>query len=172
MASVIVAYASAHHSTEEIAGHIASRVTACGNQVDLKQVDDVVDVARYDRVVLGSAVHDQRWLPEALDFVERNRAELTRVPLWAFSVGMTGALPRWMRRGATLREEAKIRASTLESLHPLGHRLFSGVVRAEDLPPLGRFLIRSAGGRFGDFRDWAEIDRWADEITASIAVDG
>ncbi|MEU6378750.1 hypothetical protein [Streptomyces sp. NPDC046909] len=50
------------------------------------------------------------------------------------------------------------------------HRLFSGVVAPAQLPLAGRLLFRLMGGRFGDHRDWATIDGWADTIAAELAA--
>lgn len=162
MAAVLVAYASAHGSTEEIASRIAMRLG-----VDLAAMADVRSLDRYDAVVLGSAIHDQQWLPDAVAFVNRFRLDLMSKSLWAFSVGLPGALHGPLRPFA-MREEAKIRAIAVESLHPRDHRLFTGVVRAEHFPALSRVLFRAVGGRFGDFRDWAEIDRWTDEVSTAL----
>ncbi|MGH4011856.1 MAG: flavodoxin domain-containing protein [Pseudonocardiaceae bacterium] len=56
--------------------------------------DRVRDLCRYDAVVLGSAIHNQEWLPQAIRFVRRNLDALAARPVWLFSAGMPGALPR------------------------------------------------------------------------------
>jgi len=80
---------------------------------------------------------------------------------------MPGALARPLR-SLGMREEATIRAADVEPLRPRDHRLFTGVVRAEHFPPFSRVVMRLMGGRFGDFRDWAAIDGWTDEIAAAL----
>lgn len=167
MTAVLVTYASAHGSTEEIAGRIAIRLAVDDTEVDLVPVADVREVVHYDAVVVGSAIHDQQWLPEAMAFVERFRFDLMGRPLWAFSVGLPGAL-RGPLRPFAMREEARVRALAVESLRPRHHRLFTGVVRAEHFPLLSRVLFRLVGGRFGDFRDRAQIDGWTDDIAATL----
>jgi len=167
MVSVLVGYATAHGSTREIADRIADRLAADDVKVELRPMTDVRAVEGYDAVVLGSAVHDQRWLPEAAAFADRLRSELVAKPLWAFSVGMPGAMPR-APRSIAMREEAEIREVDVESLRPRDHHLFTGVIRPEHLPLFGRVVMRVMGVRFGDFRDWAEIDRWADDISAAL----
>jgi hypothetical protein len=42
------------------------------------------------------------------------------------------------------------------------------VVRPDQFPKLSRVVLRLMGGRYGDFRDWVEIDRWADQIAADL----
>ena len=53
-----------------------------------------------------------------------------------------------------------------------GHRLFSGVVRKQHLTPGGRAKFRLMGGRYGDFRDWAQIDAWADAVADELHGSG
>src|SRR5204862_5936066 len=68
--------------------------------VDVWPVSEVCDVGAYDAVIVGSAVHDQTWLPAAVRFMRDNRAALASRPVWLFSVGMPSPLPRGLRRGA------------------------------------------------------------------------
>ena len=53
-------------------------------------------------------------------------------------------------------------------VRPRGTRLFTGVVSREQFPRSGRAALRLMGGRYGDFRDWPDIDAWADGISASL----
>lgn len=168
--AVLVAYASAHGSTREIAERIAGRLSACGLEVDVLPVGEDADVTRYDAVVLGSAIHDQAWLPEAAAFVDRSVDELASRQVWLFSVGMPGALAGpW--RDVAKKEEAVVVAGFRDAIGPREHRLFSGVVRREHLPRRGRLAFKALGGRYGDFRDWDEIDDWADGIGRELAPD-
>lgn len=48
------------------------------------------------------------------------------------------------------------------------HALFSGVIRAYQLPLGGRIRFRLLGGRYGDFRDWAAVDGWTAGIAAEL----
>jgi menaquinone-dependent protoporphyrinogen oxidase len=113
-------------------------------------------------------IHNQAWLPPAALLFTSEAPELALRPVWAFSVGMADALPRaFRRRGAALRQERLTRI--LSDGVPLrGHKLFSGVYGADQLPAPLRLLFRLAGGRFGDLRDWAAVDAWADQIAAEL----
>lgn len=91
--TVLVAYASAHGSTRTVAERVAARLGRHGLDVELAALDAVPDVGPYRAVVLGSAVHNGAWLPEAVDCVRRQRASLFARPVWMFSVGMAAALP-------------------------------------------------------------------------------
>jgi menaquinone-dependent protoporphyrinogen oxidase len=137
--------------------------------VQCRSVEEVGSVSGYEAIVVGSAIHNQAWLPPALLFLSRHETELGERSVWAFSVGMADALPKpFRRRGAAIQQERLARI--LSERVPLrGHKVFSGVYRASQMPVPFRFLFRLAGGRFGDLRDWAAIDAWTDQITAQLA---
>jgi menaquinone-dependent protoporphyrinogen oxidase len=169
---VLVGYASAHGSTQQVAERIAERLRSRGVGVEALPLDQVRHTDRYDAVVLGSAIHDQAWLPQARQFVQRNAPQLAAQPVWLFSVGMPGALAQALR-GLAAREGPKILADLTaglsDDIKPRDHRLFSGVVRAEHLPKVGRLFFRALGGRYGDFRNWQEIDTWAEDIARALS---
>jgi menaquinone-dependent protoporphyrinogen oxidase len=48
--------------------------------------------------------------------------------------------------------------------------LFSGVVSKDQFPVLSRVAFRLLGGRYGDHRDWDDIDRWADGIARTLVA--
>jgi menaquinone-dependent protoporphyrinogen oxidase len=160
---VLVTCASPHGSTQGIAESIASRLRESGLTVDCVPIDDAPSLSAYDAVVAGSAIHDQAWLPEAARFLSAHAAELRRRPVWLFSVGMPDALARPLR-GVARREGPAVLAPFTEMVRPQGTHLFSGVLSKQHFPAAGRAALRLAGGRYGDFRDWPEIDTWAMSI--------
>lgn len=167
--TVLVAYASALGSTREIAQRVASRLAAALGTVECRSVDEVESVSGYDAVVVGSAIHNQAWLPPALLFFSRHAPDLAKRPVWAFSVGMADALPRpFRRRGAALQQH-RLGAILSKNVPLRGHQVFSGVYEPTQMPAPLRVLYRCAGGRFGDLRDWGAIDAWADQITAELS---
>ena len=160
---VLVTCASPHGSTQGIAESIASRLRENGLSVDCVPVVDAPSVSAYDAVVVGSAIHDQAWLPEAARFVSAQAEELRRRPVWLFSVGMPDALARPLQEAAR-REGPAVVGPFIAMVRPQDTHLFSGVLRRQDFPAEGRIALRLAGGRYGDFRDWPEIDAWATSI--------
>ncbi len=170
--STLVSYASRHGATREIAERIAWRIALrtadFGETVDLRHLDEVGPIGRYDRVVFGAPVYDQNWPPEADRFVTANRDALALIPLWLFSVGSFGDTRRLVGRVAQ-REPRNI-AELRDALHPREYRVFQGVVLKHQWPFWSRVLYHALGGRFGDHRDWRVIDEWADSIAASVPV--
>lgn len=164
---ILVAYGSCHGSTAEIAGRIASRLQSLGDTAECRPMRDVRDLSGYDAVVAGSAIHDQDWLPEAATFMSRLAPSLGLLPVWLFSVGMPGALPKRVQPWA-MQEEDQMAQKLSTFLEPRGHRLFSGVVRKEHLNAAGRAKFRLMGGHYGDFRDWDAIDTWASALAEDL----
>ncbi|OAE01093.1 flavodoxin domain-containing protein [Arthrobacter sp. OY3WO11] len=168
--TVLVAYASAMGSTQEIAQHIADRMASSLDGVECRSVDDVESVSGYDAVVVGSAVHNQSWLPAAEQFFAEQAPELAKRPVWAFNVGMADALPKPFRKKGAALQQARLAGALPPDVALRGHRMFSGVYKADQMSSALRILFRVTGGRFGDFRDWTAIDAWTDEIAAQLAT--
>lgn len=169
---IAVCYAGQHGSTAGIADRVATVLRGEGAEVTVAPVQGLGGVEDYDAVVLGSAVHNQRWLPAAESFLARNEAALRRGPTWLFSVGMSQGLPRPLRRMAR-----DAQAKRIEAAHPLfaaarGHMVFSGAMRPDQMPRWIGTLFRAVGGRFGDYRDWAEIDAWSSSILRDLGNGG
>lgn len=62
---VLVAYATDHGSTRGVADRIADRLRQRGVDAKACAVADVLEVSSCEAVVLGSAIHGGKWLPEA-----------------------------------------------------------------------------------------------------------
>ncbi|MFG3495883.1 flavodoxin domain-containing protein [Streptomyces sp. NPDC047928] len=167
MTTVLVGYATAHGSTRSIARRVAVDLEERGVTADVQALDAVKSTDGYDAFVIGSAVHDMAWLPEALDFTRGHRDELTGRPLWIFSVGMVAAL-RGPMKSIGPKEEQKVAGELLEQLRPRGHRLFSGVIEPQHLSRPGRMKMKAMGLRYGDYREWPVVDAWAEEIAGEL----
>lgn len=171
---VLVAYASRSGATGEIAQRIAERLRVAGHDPDVESVSNAPDVALHEAFVVGSAVYLGRWQKEAVEFVQRNRTVLADRPTWLFSSGPLGTDPTAYgldkREGAVNPKEI---AGLTEAAHARDHRVFYGALdprrlglgpRLMRLTPAGRKLLEE-----GDFRDWAEIEAWADHIAGELA---
>jgi menaquinone-dependent protoporphyrinogen oxidase len=172
---VLVAYATDHGSTRGIAARIADRLRQHGADAKACAVADVLEVTGYEAVVLGSAIHAGKWLPEARQFADRNAAPLRELPVWLFSVSTLGDEesmfpPRIASRLQAMRKETPEISGIRQQLHPREHRNFAGAVTRSHWPATGRALFRATGGRYGDHRNWPAIDAWADLIASQLDV--
>lgn len=168
---ILVGHASAHGSTAEIAHRIAGVLQHQGWAVDVVAMQEIADPGAYDVLVLGSAIHDQAWLPEATEFVHHHQSVLRARPVWLFSVGMSAGLPRLLRGPGRAAQDRRMAEALRDVVRPRGHRLFSGVARVEQFPRWSGVLIRAMGVHFGDYRDWEEIEAWAQGIAGDLVTD-
>ncbi|WP_169447883.1 flavodoxin domain-containing protein [Meiothermus rufus] len=83
---ILLAYASRHGSTQEVAQAIAAVLVRRGMEVEIRPVEGVQDLEGYQAVLLGSPVQDQAWLPEARRFVQTHHQALRRLPLVYFAL--------------------------------------------------------------------------------------
>jgi menaquinone-dependent protoporphyrinogen oxidase len=160
--TVLVAYASKHGSTRGIAEAIAERLRRLGREAEVRPVDEA-DPAGADAIVLGSAVYGGSWLKQATAFAERNRVTLNGMPVWLFSSGPTGAEPS-PGVGVSERQLTSLR----QTLHPRDHRQFSGALDPKELGFVERHLVKAVKAPTGDFRDWVDIEAYADEIAGAL----
>ncbi|MDN3028454.1 flavodoxin domain-containing protein [Streptomyces sp. S.PB5] len=164
--TVLVGYATRHGSTRDIAERIAVRLTDQGLPAYAYALDSLRGARGYDAFVLGSAIHDTAWLPEAVAFARRHPSTLTACPVWLFSTGLPmRTVGRWWQTGA---REPKEIAEFAMLIHPLEHQLFAGVFQRDHTSLFGHLLFRAAGGEYGDHRDWVQIDGWADRIARRL----
>jgi menaquinone-dependent protoporphyrinogen oxidase len=127
----------------------------------------------YDAVVLGSAIHNQAWLPEAAAFVKAHAGDLARRSAWLFSVCSVGETssflgPRTTRFVQRRRKDTKELAGFRQAIHPRDHRNFAGAIQRSHWNVLGDLFLRAFGGTYGDHRDWRDIDAWADGIARQL----
>lgn len=109
---------------------------------------------------------NQRWLPEAEEFVRRNREALASRPVWLFSVGTFGDRKRII--GPLMKREPNGIRALQDAIHPREYRVFAGAIDRHQWPFLSRLFYYSLGGRLGDNRDWPAIEAWADQIGRAL----
>ena len=159
--STLIAYASKHGSTAEIAERIAATIRGEGHDVQALRASAVRDVTGFGAVVAGSAVYMGHWMKDATEFIGRQRSELGSRPLWLFSSGPVG--PR------ALPEAAEI-AIYRKQFDVKDHRTFDGALDKKELSLSERMMIRAVKAPYGDYRKWEDIDAWAMAIATWLAL--
>jgi menaquinone-dependent protoporphyrinogen oxidase len=161
---ILVAYASKHGSTREIAETIAERLGELGAEVRATPAAEVSGVGAFDAVVLGSALYAGSWMKEAVEFVHGNAALLADRPAWLFSSGPLGD-------DVQDDEEQPRQLAELRSLiGPREHVVFFGAMDRTRLGFGERMMVKAVKAPDGDFRDWEAIKAWADRIGGQLGV--
>lgn len=168
----LVIYASHYGSTKGIAERIGG--TLREQRIDVTVVStaddgDRVGLDSVDAYVIGSAVHAGHWLKQAVDFVRNHEVPLAARPTWLFSSGPIGE--KYVHKPQP--EPAEI-AEIRQLLDVRHHVVFAGAFdpTTADLTK-GNWLERQVSKRFlpvGDFRDWPEIEAWANRIARELNV--
>lgn len=161
---VLVAVASKHGATRELAAVIADELGAAGHAVDLLEAGAVGSLAGYGAAVLGSALYMGAWLPEARRLVERHRAELAALPLWLFSSGPLG------EEAPQPEPDAAALLAPFAGLRVRGHEVFAGRLDRARLGVGEKLVARLVKAPDGDFRDLAAVRTWASTIAADLAA--
>lgn len=172
---ILVTYASRHGATRGIAERIAAALERRDFDVSFKPVSKAEAAGHYDAAIIGSAAYAFHWLGEASEYVRHNAEALRAMPVWLFSSGPVGT-EEVDAKGRDARSTAEPREfATFGSLiHPRGTRVFRGAFDP-DASPVGfmehvMHAIPQARAAMpaGDFRDWPEIDAWAEAIAAEL----
>lgn len=158
---ILVTVASKYGATAEIGARIAEVLTARGHDTVSIDPADVRSVEDAGAVVLGSAVYAGRWQKSAKELVGRIGAECAALPVWLFSSGPVGD-------PAKPEEDPVDVAEIAEALAPRDHRVFAGKIVKKQLSFPERAIVAALKVPEGDFRDWAEIEAWANEIADSL----
>lgn len=150
--TILVAYASKHGSTEEVAYAVAETLEAGGLEVETRPARDVDDVTAYAGVVVGGSIYMGRWNPGAIALLERQRSRLAALPVAVFGLG-----PRTLEAHEVESALAQLRGSIarVPEIDPFAVEVFGGVIRPASLRfPLNRLPA-------SDARDWSAIRAWA-----------
>jgi menaquinone-dependent protoporphyrinogen oxidase len=170
MVKLLIAYASKHGSTAEIARMIGETLRINGMQNDVRTVQEVEDLAEYNALILGSAMYAGEWMDDALDFLHKYQSSLIDMPLWLFSSGPVGeGDPLQLLDGMAVPESVDRLTANLDVREK---QVFHGKIDLRKLTLAEMMLFKSVGARTGDYRQWDMIKLWSqsirDELVATL----
>jgi len=153
--TVLVAYATKHGSTREVAEAVAERMSAYGIATFVRPAREVAALDGYGSVVLGSAIYMGRLHADARAFMRRHRRSLAVRPFAVFAMGPRTLSDEEVARSHNQLGAALVRESTL---HPCATTIFGGVFDPAD----HRFPFSRMAA--SDARDWRAVRAWADDV--------
>ena len=159
---VLVAVASKHGATREIAEAIGRVLRTAGLETDVRDVEVAGSPAGYAAAIIGSGAYAGNWLKPARAFIDRYEAALVAMPVWLFSSGPLGD-PLKPDDSEAVRIDAIETATGARQ-----HRVFAGALFKEKLSFAERAIIKAVRAADGDYRDWDAIESWANEIAAAL----
>ena len=161
---VLIAVASKHGSTREIAQAISEELQEANIAVEILDLTkgEIADVGSYHAVILGSAIYAGSWLPEAKQFAQKHNTELASLPVWLFSSGPLGA------DNPQPHDDPEKLALSLGQVKVREHHVFVGKLDAADLRLGERLIVKMVHAPGGDFRDWEEVSNWGRSIARQL----
>lgn len=161
---VLVTAASPKSTADAIAQRIYSTLQRHGVDAYHQHPTDVVSVAEFDAVIIGSALHNGRWLRPAIDLVDRQAPQLRQRKVWLFSSGST-AEPAANRPHSLELAKTKAKAGAVE------HRIFPSAMGHEVLEFAGAAmvapLLKPADGAY----DTDQARKWAAGIIRTLRAE-
>ena len=187
MTNVLLVVASRHGGTRGIADRIAKVLEGEGFHAAVVSPTAAKDIGLADAVIVGSGVYMGSWLGDAVEFLEGHSPTLRMRPVWFFSSGpLKGSTAE--KTGSPLEDalgpaegpgsggRRKVEALGAK-IHIRGHKIFYGAFDPTDPPKAisERFvrMLPAFKGVLptGDFREWDEIDAWAQEIAGALRAE-
>lgn len=173
---ILVTYASRAGSTVGVAEAIGKTLAENGLDIEVRPMQEVHDLTPYQAVVAGSAIRFDKWLPEAMDFVQRHQEALAEKPFAPFLVCLALATKNQQRQARAKKTAAGYLAPVRALVNPVSQGLFAGVLDLSKLPFRFRLVFRlvtwSGLLSEGDYRDWDAIERWANSLPAKLVHKG
>ena len=157
---VLVAYATKHGTTREVAESIARTLRECGLSVELEEASRVRDIGRYDAFVVGGGLYMGRWHADARRLLKRHRRELAAKRVAVFGMGPDSLDESKVAESRRQLERAL--AGTPE-IEPIAVAIFGGALE----PDTWRFPFNRLPAF--DARDWEAIGRWAEDLAAQLS---
>ena len=160
---VLVAYASKYGSTVGVADAIGKELCNRGAAVDVCMLKNIGDLNPYRGILVGSAIYMGKWLPEAVDFVDRNRRVLGQIPVAYFLVCMTMREPTEENRRKVLAYLDPV-LKKVPQVKPIEIGTFAGALHYSNISIPWKVILKLKGAPEGDFRQWDVIRAWATRL--------
>ncbi len=161
---VLVAYASGHGSTAEVAQFIGERLKEYDFDVTISAVDAVQSAAGYDAYVIGSPIYGGMWLTEFSQFLERFETELASKPLYMWMM----CIRILEKDGLEYAQQEYIYQPIVKKLGTREVQFFAGKLNLDKIDWEERWTLAARyegevlpGTRNDDYRDWNAIRIWA-----------
>jgi menaquinone-dependent protoporphyrinogen oxidase len=165
--NVLLAYATTHGSTTEIARSMYDILLNQGYSVQLSPVEQVKSVTGYDACVLGTPIYKGFWLPGMSHFVHKFSAELSQKPVY-FWISCIRVMEI---DGFEHSMKHYLRPDVLEDLNVRQFGVFAGKLLMDELDMHERATLAAHYDGYGsveyfdgDYRNWNAIQNWTGEI--------
>jgi menaquinone-dependent protoporphyrinogen oxidase len=161
MDEILIAYATKHGSTHEVAEAVAAHLAEAGVEAHTLPASRLRSLDEYGAVVLGAPLYMGRWHADARAFLRRFQKELASRPLAVFALGPVKDEPeQW--EGA--RKQLYDALAHFPGVEPVAVGLFGGAIVPETLHfPFSRIPA-------GDLREWPAVEAWTARLPEALGL--
>ncbi|WP_319558161.1 menaquinone-dependent protoporphyrinogen IX dehydrogenase [Thiomicrorhabdus sp.] len=173
MANILITYSTVDGHTQKICERLQEIVEGEKQQVTLVPLADAInlDVASFDKIVIGSSIRYGNYRPELFAFISKNLDLLNSKPSAFFSVNMVARKPQKNRPETNPYLQKFLRKSPWK---PKVLEVFAGQI---DYPRYGffdrvmiQFIMKITNGptdRYGsfEFTDWDRVEAFSATIS-------
>jgi menaquinone-dependent protoporphyrinogen oxidase len=174
MAAILIVYSTTDGHTATISQRLKAVLDECGERAMVSSIDDEanLDLTQFDKIVVGASIRYGRHSKQLLEFVQKHRSVLDRVPNAFFTVN---AVARKPEKRAPDTNPYLVKFLSQVSWKPGLLQVFAGKINYPKYGPLDRMMIRfimwMTKGPTGrndvvDFTDWNEVEAFGRRIAA------
>jgi menaquinone-dependent protoporphyrinogen oxidase len=168
---ILIAYASIHGSTAEVAQFLGRVLRVYNAEVTVLSAGQVTTVDPYDAFVLGTAIEDGMWLHEMFEFLDRFQAKVAKKPNYFWLNCIRVLEPDGYEHAL----KYYVHEPTIAALAARDVAVFAGKLKLESINWDERWLLslRYDGTErpafFNkDFRNWEVIAAWGNKIAREL----
>jgi menaquinone-dependent protoporphyrinogen oxidase len=172
---VLIAYATVHGSTAEVAERMKPVFEKQGFDVTTANVKDLTSVEGYDAYVIGSPIYAGMWLTEISHFLSDYSSVLATKPsyLWIMGIRVLEA------DGKEHALQYYVHQHDLQRVGVKDVGVFAGKLNLDEIDWNERWTLsirydgKEMPGTFNDdYRNWDEITAWAEKVAGEIKSGG
>lgn len=174
MSKILIIYASTDGQTRKICQRLQQVVEQQIHRVTVVAIEDVapIDVASFDKIIIGASIRYGKHSPLIVNFIEQNRQLLESKPNAFFSVNVVARKPE-----KSLPEHNPYLQKFLRriSWKPGIVAVFAGKIDYPSYRPLDRFMIRlimwmtkgpTDPNAVIEFTDWQQVEAFGHTVAA------
>ena len=167
MNRVLVIYGTKTGCTREIAERIGARLTADGAAAAVFSAGEAPTPEGYDAAVVGSGIRMSQWHEPVRNWVAVNAEALRAMPVASYTACLT--IVSEPEKGEEMRSWSKA-VEDAAGITVVDSGLFAGWFEPKEFGFLERTVLKGMKAPQGDFRDFAAVDAWADQIAPKLGI--
>ena len=174
MSNILIIYSTTDGQTRNISQKLQQVIEQQGHKVSVIPVEDAprIDLAAFDKIVLGASIRYGKHSPLITGFIEKNRALLESKPNAFFSVNVVARKPEKCRPEDNPYLQKFLRRI---SWTPRELAVFAGKIDYPSYRPIDRFMIRlimwmtkgpTDPTAVIEFTDWQQVESFGKLVSA------